>query len=253
MKVLRAYLDRLRPPWRRLLSANKRKAAYSVEETFQKLDAALRPASVAEIGGFRPPEDRITSWFGGAGVGLEGEALPRYEGKEMFCLLQVKVSELPHRPRELEGIEFLCVFLNREEIPFDQPHGEGWLIREYRSLDGLEPLPPSDEAPMVKNFPIRWTFHEKDAPGWESAWAFADLTPINESPDGSDRFYEKYNQIPQTKFGGFPFEIQHAANMDGFVFQIGSEEKPQWMWGDQGVAYFNRSETGQWTFDCQFY
>lgn len=110
----------------------------SVKETYEELDCHLKEASVAQIGGFRPPEDRITSWFGGQGVGLKGEVRPTYKGEDMFCLLQVKVSELPVIPPELQKTEFLVVFTNREEIPFDNPHGEGWEIREYESLDGLE-------------------------------------------------------------------------------------------------------------------
>lgn len=38
---------------------------------------------------------------------------------------------------------------------------------------------------------------------------------------------------------------------DDFVFQIGSEEKPNWMWGDNGTGYFYFRE-GRWTmhWDC---
>ncbi|ODC02920.1 hypothetical protein BFW38_04485 [Terasakiispira papahanaumokuakeensis] len=79
------------------------------------------------------------------------------------------------------------------------------------------------------------------------------MTPINES-DGEDAiFFEEYNRYPGTKFGGFPNCIQHGHNLDGFVFQIGSEEKPNWMWADNGIAYFNKDESGDWVFECQFY
>ena len=36
--------------------------------TFTKLNRYLRKASVARIGGFRPPDDPNTSWFGGRGI-----------------------------------------------------------------------------------------------------------------------------------------------------------------------------------------
>ena len=225
----------------------------SVEEIYKELDLHLRDASVAKIGGFRPPEDKITSWFGGQGVGLSNDVLPTYKGRDMFCLLQVKVSELPVIPPELGSAEFLVIFINREEFPFDKPHGEGWEIREYNSLEGLQLLPKSEEPDLVKDFPIQWSKVEDDAPDWENAWDIVDMTPINESDGEDQKFFYDYSRYPGTKFGGFPKCIQHGHNLDGFVFQIGSEEKPNWMWADNGIAYFNKSESGEWAFECQFY
>lgn len=102
-----------------------------VEETYKKLDAVLRSASIAQIGGFRPPLDRLTSWFGGSGVGNPDENRPSFKGKDMFSLLQVKVSELPIIPDPLKEIAFLTVFMNRQEIPFERFNGDGWLIRVW--------------------------------------------------------------------------------------------------------------------------
>lgn len=225
----------------------------SVKETYKELDLRLRKASVARIGGFRPPEDKITSWFGGQGVGLSGEVLPTYRGREMFCLLQVKVSDLPVVPKELVDTKFLVVFINREEAPFDKPHGDGWEIREYKSLDGLQFLPKSQEPDLIKDFPIQWEKVSDDAPDWESAWEILDMTPIDESDGEDEKFFDDYNRYPGTKFGGFPKCIQHGHNLDGFVFQIGSEEKPNWMWADNGIAYFNKDKHGEWVLEGQSY
>lgn len=224
-----------------------------IEETYKELDSHLKEASIAQIGGFRPPEDKITSWFGGQGVGLSDETVPSYNGREMFCLLQVKVSELPVIPLELSDTEFLVVFFNREELPFDKPHGDGWEIREYKSLDGLQLLPESEEPNIVKDFPIKWQKVTDDTPDWENAWELIDLTPINETEDADEKFFYEYNRYPATKFGGYPKCIQHGHHLEGFVFQIGSEEKPNWMWADNGIAYFNKNESGAWVFECQFY
>jgi len=224
----------------------------SVEDTYKELDRNLKKASVAEIGGFRPPDDKITSWFGGQGVGLKGEVLPTYKGKDMFCLLQVKVSELPVIPVELNDTELIVVFTNREEFPFDKPHGDGWEIREYCSLDGLQPLPKSEEPDVVREFPIKWNKVIDDAPDWENAWDVVDMTPINETDGEDEKFFQEYIRYPGTKFGGYPSCIQHGHNLNGFVFQIGSEEKPNWMWADNGIAYFNKNESGVWEFECQF-
>ncbi len=225
----------------------------SIEETYAKLDGLLRKSSLAEIGGFRPPEDKITSWFGGPGVGKKGEARPQYKGKDMFCLLQVKISELPYIPKELENTAFLTVFFNVEEHPFDQAHGDGWLIREYQSLDDLELLSANGDNEIVRNFPIRWQLAEDDAPSWDDTWDILDLTIVNEDDAASDKFFDEYNHYPGTKFGGYPCCIQHEAGIKGFIFQIGSEEKPDWMWADNGIAHFHKTDAGEWTFSCQFY
>lgn len=95
----------------------------------EELRTRLRPASVAQVGGFRPPEDPMTSWFL-KGVSRADEGLPTWKGKPMFPLLQIRVDELPVIPDQLKGIALLVLFHNVEQHPFDEPHGEGWLIRE---------------------------------------------------------------------------------------------------------------------------
>ncbi|WP_222853026.1 hypothetical protein [Massilia genomosp. 1] len=89
----------------------------------------LRSASLATAGGFRPPQDPLTSWFGRA-VGLPHETLPEFEGKPMFPLLQIRVAGLPCVPGQLRDVALLVLFHNQSRHPFDLPHGEGWLIRE---------------------------------------------------------------------------------------------------------------------------
>jgi len=222
------------------------------ERTYTELNAILREAAVAQIGGFKPPENRLSSWFGGRGFGVAGEQLPKYKEKDMFCLLQIIVSELPVVPPELNNTALLVVFFNREIIPFGKAHGDGWEIREYSTLEFLEELPESIEPSMIKSFPIKWNKVKNDAPGWENAWDLVDLTPINEASGAEERFYEN-SRYSGTKVGGYPVCIQDGHDLSGFVFQIGSEEKPRWMWADNGIAYFNKTSEGTWRFECQFY
>jgi hypothetical protein len=228
-----------------------------VRAIFEVLDEHLRKASVAKIGGFRPPEDPVSSWFGGRGVGLPGERLPRYGDREMFPLLQVRVDELPYVPEGLAGVRLFVVFQDREEIAFDKPHGEGWLIREYGSLEGLAPLPEPAEEAIVRPFPMRWELVEDEAPDWEDAQELVDINPLVEDSAAFDQlleqFHDRYGNHPGTKVGGYPSTIQHGAGTEGFVFQIGSEEKPRWVWVDDGVAHYHKSTEGEWRFSCQFY
>ncbi len=72
------------------------------------------------------------------------------------------------------------MFFNREEYLFYKPHGDGWLIRSYTSLDGLRLLPETKEEKVVKEFPIQWSLVEDDAPGWENAWDIVDMNFIND-------------------------------------------------------------------------
>lgn len=216
----------------------------------EELRSKLRPASVAQVGGFRPSADPLTSWFL-KGVSLPGEGLPVWQGQPMFPLLQIRTDELPVVPDQLKGIALLVLFQNRENHPFDQPHGEGWLIREYATLEGLELLPEL-ETPY-RPFPVRWMHVNDDAPGWEDAWDIIDLSTVNDDTQASDSFFDDFNRYSGTKVGGYPMEIQHAVGIEDFVFQVGSEENVNWMWADNGIGYFHRSEEGVWQFSCQFY
>lgn len=230
-------------------------------QTLTELRRLLKPAALANIGGFRPPDVPTASWFG-RGVCLPSEGLPRSDGRVMFPLLQINVTELPFIPDALAATKLLVVFYNINPRAFKKPHGEGCLIREYKSLEGLVPLPvaPEDFAPQKRDdivqphpFPIQWTRVEDDAPGWDDAWDLLDLTAVNEDEEASDLFSDEFEGYSQTKVGGYPYAIQHEVGLTDFVFQIGSEEKPRWMWADGGVAYFFKNGSGEWRWDCQFY
>lgn len=217
-----------------------------------RLREMRRPASIAEIGGFRPPEDPCISWFGRA-VSRQGEGFPVWNGEAMLPLLQIRVSELPWVPDALRDVALLVLFHNVRKHPFDAPHGEGWAIREYASLEDLVPLDQDRLLPGIKSFPIRWSRIEDDAPGWEDAWSLVDLGPVNDCVPAADAFFETFSRHAGTKVGGYPCEIQHGVGLDNFVFQVGSEEKSNWIWADNGIGYFFRDPDGRWSWSCQFY
>ena len=220
-----------------------------VRETFAEIKKALRTPVVAQIGGFRPPEDPCTSWFG-RGVHRPDEALPMFKGQPMFPLLQVRCSELPEVPVALERVALLVVYVNATEIPFDLPPGEGWLVREYASVEGLVPCPTRAPA-GVKPQGIQWSLGKPERPDWEQASEMFDL----EAFEDSDSARERFDNLPHhggTKIGGFPSEVQGLVeNADDYLLQIGSEAKANWAWADNGVATFARDANGQWTFACQ--
>lgn len=226
----------------------------SVSEVFSELESLRRQASIAQIGGFKPPEDFCSSWFGGHAVSLPDEGIPEHNGEPMFPLLQINTSELTYVPEQLQEVALLVVWLNANEIPFDEPHGNGWLIREYQNLDGLQTVEDLKVPEFLKSFPIKWSLSETEGPGWEDAWELVDLESVNESEEASEEFFDRFQNHSGTKVGGYPSDIQHGLGGDGdFVFQIGSEEKPNWMWADNGIGYFLKTENGDWEFQCQFY
>lgn len=230
------------------------KSNLSLEDIFAELEKILKKASIAQISGFRPPEDPLTSWFGGRGVMLSSESIPQYSGNPMFPLLQVNLTELPYLPPKLTNTKILVVWFNQKEIPFDKKNGDGWLIREYSSFDNLKVVENVEKPTNLKSFPIKWNLLEKERPGWDEAGGLIDMSAINENEEASDKFFDEYQNHPFTKIGGYPTEIQHGIGGDStFVFQIGSEEKPNWMWADNGIGYFLKTQSGEWEFQCQFY
>jgi hypothetical protein len=224
-----------------------------IAEAFGALDAALRTASVAQVGGFRPPETSLSSWFGGHFVGLPGEAWPLDGGESMLPILQVRTDELPHIPDPLKDVALFNVFCGPRKLPVGPVvSGNGWMIRCYRSLDGLRLLLGEPES-HLRAFPVRWPLEGSEGPDWEDARGVADLSAFTKLPDSINLFYDRYKNRPSTKVGGWPSYIQGgpAQAAGDFVFQIGSEEKPNWMWGDNGIAYFYFRD-GQWVmhWDC---
>lgn len=227
------------------------------DEALTCLHGFSRPASVAQIGGFRPPEQAITSWFGGSFLGLPEEPWPVGAVLPMVPLLQVRTDELPYCPPALDGVALLTIFWEPDRITRPLIQGDSWQIRSYPRLEGLRPLPmPTPGTRWPKPFPIQWTLAEEDAPAWEDSWRLAPdaMTIINDDDDGIDI----HGDLPRhfgTKVGGWPTYIQGAPQLDGrdFVLQIASEEKPSWMLVDNGKMYLFRTTEGTWKLHLDFY
>ncbi|MCA9632946.1 MAG: hypothetical protein KC766_35080 [Myxococcales bacterium] len=91
----------------------------------ERLQARLgRRAIVMEVDGFRPPDDPMSSRFGHVGFGLPGETWPESGGKAMLPLCQINLTELPFRPPRLGDVDFITVFIDQHDLPFDSPNVE---------------------------------------------------------------------------------------------------------------------------------
>jgi hypothetical protein len=109
-----------------------------------------------------------------------------------------------------------------EQHPFDEPHGEGWLIREYASLEGLQPLPELDTP--YRPFPVQWLSVIDDAPGWEDAWDIIDLSCVNDDEQASDSFFEDFNRYRGTKVGDFRLRYNTVWESKSLFFRLGQKK-----------------------------
>ena len=93
--------------------------------------ALRRRAIVLDIGGFRPPDDPATSWFGRVNFAADGEDWPRSHGRPMHALCQINLTEMPFRPPRLDDVDFVTVFVGPDELPSDDINGMNWFLRAY--------------------------------------------------------------------------------------------------------------------------
>jgi hypothetical protein len=216
-----------------------------------------RPTCVAQVGGFRPSQDPLASWFGRVRVALPGEGWPTTDGAPMLALTQFNLHELPCRPPPaLADVSLLTLFLGPWQFPVDAPNGVNWALRAYSCLDDLVPLEEPSPAragdPKLRKgqdmtlrpFPVRWQERldlpcRDDIPAelldswdaWVKDWGAAEL-PF----DG-------------TKIGGWPYYIQSGVQWrtggrlveDGqYVLQLGSEHKAGLSWRYEGLGHVAR-------------
>jgi hypothetical protein len=218
----------------------------SLEDVRTQINALLRPASIAEIGGFRPPDRIPSSTFGGNFACLPDEKWPVYRKRNMCPLIQVRVDELPFVPKALRRIALFTVFVDRRLPSSGASNGDGWLIRLYDSLADLRPC-SNQSSHHVKSFPIKWSLEEVDAPAWEDLWQLTSRVDPSGIEPLLDFYHDTYKTQTRTKIGGWPSYIQSAIEDEGtYVFQVDSEPKANWFWGDSGAAYFYMDHANNW-------
>ncbi|MBL8853153.1 MAG: DUF1963 domain-containing protein [Planctomycetaceae bacterium] len=186
-----------------------------------------RRAVVLEIGGFRPPDDQLTCWFGRVNFGADGEAWPTTDGRPMHALCQINLTEIPFRPPRLEDVDFITVFVGPNELPNYNSNGTNWCLRAYSSLGSLKPLASVETGTHIKPFPMRSRIVEEDYPNWEDV-------NVKLDEDVADNYYDHFDNGSGLKLGGWPNLVQseifwapwnnHPASPQN-VFQIDTTEK----------------------------
>jgi Domain of unknown function (DUF1963) len=213
------------------------------------------------------PSAPTSCCFGHVALAAPGETWPTWRKKPLLPLCQLNLGEASFRPPILADLAFVSLFIAENYWDGDFPYlvdpGSGdaasWCLRTYSDIDGLVPLPAPDHGAKLKPTSIRWITVSNDYPTH-------DLLPNDTPHDLSETYYDQDWAVQHhaSKLGGWPSCVQsepwwwkhppEQAEFE-FAFQIDTENKAHWMWGDSGTAYFARSKTtpNEWAFDWQCY
>ncbi|MCK5920640.1 MAG: DUF1963 domain-containing protein, partial [Methylococcales bacterium] len=233
-----------------------------LEDATKVLESAAKPALLGKIGGARPDySDTTQSWWGGHFLGKKGEDVPidSRTGNLMQPVLQIVIQTLPMIPERLSDVALINLWMDLKANDFwEGANGNGFVIREYASLDGLVPigLPAQNLLPV---FPIFWKAPVMQIPSWEDFFLKVPDSVLEEF--NGDWFFktpfaEAFGKLQEkcpVKLGGWPTWIQGAGDFEDetFVFQLDSTDKGQFHIGDAGSVYFFKTSSGWFgTSDC---
>lgn len=220
------------------------------------------------VGGFRPPEDQLASWFGKVLWMGRHEYWPLHENKPMWPLMQLNLRESPFVPPALRAHEFMTVFVGTNEL-FANENGNGWCLRTYKSIDELIQVEAPRHNSEVRPFPIRFELVEADISEYDALVLEEMGLPLEDAVNFDERFGDYYELIggpaEYTKLGGWPSTLQHGVYYVGepntpptteeyeFVMQIDAEPKAKWYWPGQGRAYLGVNGSGDWMIQVQMW
>lgn len=231
-------------------------------DDFRRLNT--RPASVLTIGGFRPTRNPLATHFGLPPVARPEESWPCVGERPLFFICQLNMTEAPFVPERLRDIALLTVFMDMQARQPGRENGEGWLVRTYTRLDGLQPLAIPAGATVPRGFEVRFELAE-DHPVYDD--------PELKAMPSFDHDDIHLENVHRTKIGGYASNIQSEQwwwytytpdemlsghpSQPRYCFQIASEDKVGLYWGDNGILYFARGTApgceSQWFLDTQCY
>lgn len=205
--------------------------------------------------------DPAWSWFGKVNLCLPSETWPEHDDAPLSPLMQINLSKFPFRPKHLQDVELISVFINESDLPSsDEPNGVGWCLRAYSSVSDLVALVEPDSLESeLQAFPLQPAIVDVDYPCHEDV-------EIDLPDELDDNYVDHFKTVEGHKLGGWPYLIQseiywapwnkHPAKPE-YVFQIDSCQKGQWQWGDGGIGYFGRGTAAgfenTWTMSWQCY
>lgn len=229
-----------------------------IAEYFGELDQHRLPASIAVLTRTKqstPSE----SCFGGVFVGTKDTSWPHCHSRPMKGVLQIRTKDLPYCPPQLEKIALIQLFCvceySDKGLPVrpDFNEDDWFVVRTFESLRGLRPIDRLSPS-QIKPCRIEWIKVANEIPSYPDDIDLIDddkKEKFRELEDWEKLESEAYSEHWQTKVGGWPVSCQSGLNRKGYAIQIGSEEKANFMWGDDGVAvlYYHRKKWSlEW--DC---
>ncbi len=226
----------------------------------------IKPSLSLNVGGFCPSGSLTASCFGEVRCQRKGESWPVYKDKPLWPLCQLNLAEASYRPEILQDVVLLTVFISPDYMTMaaniidssDENPYAGWYLRSYNSLDDLQAITCPDHKSPLRPFEARWD--EQTSVDYPTH----DTLPIDFDRLGIGDYYnqEGIETLNRTKLGGWPSCIQsepwwdYSAEGDEFqyAFQIDSEPKSHWAWGDGGAGYIARSRNNpnRWALDFQW-
>lgn len=213
------------------------------------IDKISKPATLFKVGGFKPSEEKNSSWFGKVLLSKEGEKWPEYNGNLLTPLCQLNISSLPYKPDELKEIVFMTVFI--DENGLNKSTNKTVIVRTYKSLEDLVELEQPNYNSSIKPFQLEPYLEKNDCPTWDDC-------PMKIPEEFEENYEIHFENKAGIKIGGWPSLIQGEIFLESndaeYIFQIDSIEKANWQWGDGGVGYFAKdSKTQNWLFEWQCY
>ncbi len=230
--------------------------------TIEEIQRALaRPATSFVTGGFRPTNELAESWIGRVFLYQSDEEIPKdSNGDLMQPLAQLYLPDLPYCSPCLKDIKLITVFIAKDFPDEFSESGQGWLIREYKSMKALTRKELTNIKSHIKPFPLKPVLVEKDYPLWDGGGvpsAIENEILALENNGEIDSYYDIVEHCYTHKIGGYPSFCQSGVEFGtdfDFVFQISSDEKANFNVVDSGSLMFAKnSKTGQWTIYYDFY
>ena len=214
------------------------------------LAASAREICVLQLGGQRPVETRLASWWG-------GNFIADAPAPGLLPLIQIRVADLPEAFRGAFRSDYLLFWLAADPDLGELIEGRDFAIQEL-------PTPEDPPAPAEKHnldgglalFQLHPLTGRIQRPSWED---FADKVPraVARSREG-DWFFGHTNEIGDDDLavliGGWPQWIQGEQTPKDaeFVLQVVSTYKGKLNYGDSGNLYLFRGPDA-WQLKGDFY
>ncbi len=234
----------------------------TIEEIQNKIS---KPVTKFTTGGFRPENTIEESWIGRVFAFYENEDIPTDKnGDLMIPLGQFYIQNLPVIHENINDTKLITVFISKEFPECLEKMGDNWLVREYKTLDGIKIKDLKNPESFLKPFPLKSELVEKDFPIWDGGGLSGEMEDeiIKLENEGIiNSYYDITEHTYEHKIGGYPSFCQPGiGDSDGFgegfefVFQISSDGKANLNVVDSGSLMFAKNKkTEEWSIYYDFY